>query len=329
MPLKDKTSDLTSRAFYEQVLSRYGSCAEVLTDQGGEWKGEFANLMDRMYIDHRQTSHDHPQADGLAERLVQTIKQALRKALLDHPKTPWDELLPKIVFAYRCSKQASLGKFSPYFMMYGRNVGIPGIAHRKMENVIDFQKDPEMTGKIIADRAVLLEHVVPLAFDNLVAAQHRDTLRYAYTRSGIYRPRLKKFLPGDYAYLYRARKTTLDPGNTRTILKFINQKPTGVVLLEGADGRQIEDHIENLAPCHLPELVKPGEVPRQHRTPDELVDDIICEVCGRADDEAILLLCDECNAGYHKFCLNPPLARRPRGNWFCPAHEETRVVAFE
>ena len=35
--------------------------------------------MEAMYIDHRTILRDHLEVDGLAERMVQTIKRALRK----------------------------------------------------------------------------------------------------------------------------------------------------------------------------------------------------------------------------------------------------------
>ncbi|OAE31039.1 hypothetical protein AXG93_1502s1410 [Marchantia polymorpha subsp. ruderalis] len=52
---------------------------EVLIDQGTEFQGEFQVLCDKALIDHRTTSRDYPEADGLVERVVQTVKRALRK----------------------------------------------------------------------------------------------------------------------------------------------------------------------------------------------------------------------------------------------------------
>ncbi|KAH8971395.1 hypothetical protein BDL97_02G139000, partial [Sphagnum fallax] len=60
--LPDKSSHSTSQAFLQQVLSRFGACVECLIDQGSEFRGEFQDL-----LDHRRTSRDHPQADGLAD----------------------------------------------------------------------------------------------------------------------------------------------------------------------------------------------------------------------------------------------------------------------
>ena len=54
-----------------------------------------------------------------------------------------------------------------------------------------------------------------------------------------------------------------------------------------------------------------------------LPDDITqCEVCGLGDREDRLLLCDECNLGYHLECLNPPLQAVPLDDWFCPSCTE-------
>ena len=61
-----------------------------------------------------------------------------------------------------------------------------------------------------------------------------------------------------------------------------------------------------------------------------------CEVCNRSDNDDLLLLCDECNKGYHTFCLNPPLKSCdncfqsfvdiPEGDWYCPECLKKRVA---
>ena len=71
-------------------------------------------------ITHRMSSREHPQSDGLAERMVQTMKRALRKCLLDNGGEEWDELLPYVAMGYRMSKQKAVG-YSPYFLMFGRD----------------------------------------------------------------------------------------------------------------------------------------------------------------------------------------------------------------
>ena len=47
-------------------------------------------------------------------------------------------------------------------------------------------------------------------------------------------------------------------------------------------------------------------------------DEGVCKVCGIDKDDDSVLLCDACDAEYHMYCLSPPLARIPEGNWYCP-----------
>lgn len=44
----------------------------------------------------------------------------------------------------------------------------------------------------------------------------------------------------------------------------------------------------------------------------------ICHICNRGDVEEAMLLCDGCDDSYHTFCLMPPLAEIPKGEWRCP-----------
>ncbi|KAF5294856.1 hypothetical protein FQA39_LY00340 [Lamprigera yunnana] len=44
-----------------------------------------------------------------------------------------------------------------------------------------------------------------------------------------------------------------------------------------------------------------------------------CQVCKTKSDSKLLLLCDDCNDGYHTYCLDPPLSNVPEEpQWFCP-----------
>ena len=44
----------------------------------------------------------------------------------------------------------------------------------------------------------------------------------------------------------------------------------------------------------------------------------LCHTCGRGDQEESMLLCDGCDDAFHTFCLLPPLAEIPKGDWRCP-----------
>merc|ERR1719433_2314067 len=44
----------------------------------------------------------------------------------------------------------------------------------------------------------------------------------------------------------------------------------------------------------------------------------MCINCSKGDAEEQMLLCDGCDDSYHTFCLMPPLAEIPQGDWRCP-----------
>ncbi|KAI3808762.1 hypothetical protein L1987_24723 [Smallanthus sonchifolius] len=53
-------------------------------------------------------------------------------------------------------------------------------------------------------------------------------------------------------------------------------------------------------------------------------EDTICEECGSGDFGSELLLCDQCDRGFHLFCLRPILPSVPIGSWFCPSCSSNR-----
>ena len=42
-----------------------------------------------------------------------------------------------------------------------------------------------------------------------------------------------------------------------------------------------------------------------------------CRVCSLDDDHPSMLICDSCDGEYHIYCLDPPLASVPEGDWSC------------
>ena len=173
----------------------------MVTDGGGEFQGAFADLLLEALVDHRVTSASHPQADGLAERAVQTVKRALRKVCqLQGHADEWDLAVPWIKLGYNCSVQAST-KFSPYELLYTHPPLVPpATAERLLEPLSLNEEDAAAT---LVQRGQLLRERALVAGANLRVAQHRDTLRYAQVRSGGYPPKLRKFEVGDYVYVKR------------------------------------------------------------------------------------------------------------------------------
>jgi hypothetical protein len=97
------------------------------------------------------------------------------------------------------------------------------------------------------------------------------------------------------------------------ILRVVEVRPGGAVVLQGKCGTTTHQNITNLAPCHLPGIDPSIDVTLQHVPVDH-----VCEVCRFPDKESRMLLCDNCNTGWHLDCLTPKLTVVPEGAWICP-----------
>jgi len=312
IPLRDKTAYTCASAFRQHVFGQFGACAEVVTDGGTEFLGEFQDFLFSARVDHRQTAPNHPQADGLAERAVQSTKNALRKYIEDAGRTDnWDDALPNIQLGYNASKQASTG-YSPFFLLYGRHAVVPPATKRRFEAPIDFD-DLSGSADMLLERALAVQQAGVMAGEALKIAQHRDTLRYADIRGGAYNPKVRRFEEDDFVYLRRASgRSSLDIEARPDILRVISIGELGSLILQGRCGTTISANVVNCAPCHLPDIDDTVN-PAYARPPVEHP----CQGCGFPDDAHIMLLCDTCGAGWHFTCLTPPLSRVPDGVWQC------------
>lgn len=314
VPITSKLPGVTKYAFEHNVLGRFGACAEITTDQGGEWEGAFSEMCSDNFIDRRIASPSHAQANGLAERCVQTLKRCLKKHVeATGNVTNWDELVPWIALGYRASPQAA-SKLAPYQMLYAVAPTIPPNIRERFVEPIDFD-DHEAASDALLRRAADVKRMCITAGDNLLIAQHRDTLRYAKLRSGGYLPKVLRFETGDFVYTKRLKReyTTLQARARPEVLRVKEVRPSGVLILQGRCGKTIAENATNCSPCFLPilndtvdtSLAKPGK-------------EVSCETCLQPDNEHLMLLCDGCDRGFHTYCLPEPLDAVPiEPVWLC------------
>jgi hypothetical protein len=248
--LPDKSSHNTNHVFLQHVLSRFGACVECLIDQGSKFRGKFQDLLDHALIDHCQTSKDHPQADGLVERMIKTCNKGLRKICLTRNKEDWELVLTLHLHGLQDVQTCLFVSFLSLLSTFGRHPIPPFSIATQMDEVMDLDS-PATWARVIAEKATLFRKVMPMALENLSIAQHRDTLWYAHTRSGNYKPKVKQFDVGDFMYLQQQPNDTFDTSFSRTILRIKAIRPLSVLELQRADERIIQDHSKNCAPCHL------------------------------------------------------------------------------
>jgi hypothetical protein len=319
--LPNKSAECTAAAFLSAVICRYGACAEVVTDGGSEWKGAFDQLMEQSLIHHRVTSPNHPQADGLAERAVQTIKSSLAKLVLDQRCADvWDQQIQWVALGYRASKQAST-KIAPYEFLFGCSPVLPPAVKPRFDNVLLDFENPEAAAQYLLERAALLNRHCVMAMSNLRIAQHRDTLQYQRIRSGSHRPALAEFAVGDLVHVRRINVVnTLQSEARPGVYQVAEVRDSGVLIVQGRCGKTMPVHVQNCSPCHLANIdttINPSL---------RLVGaEFLCEICETPDDEGMMLVCDSCGLGFHTYCLRlPAVPADPL--WVCPVCTDAGVT---
>ncbi|KYN07094.1 Uncharacterized protein K02A2.6 [Cyphomyrmex costatus] len=93
-----------------EIFASFGLPQTVVTDNGRTFTAEFQNFLKNNGINHKGTAPYHPAMNGLAERFVQTLKQALRK--LDITNGNIKTNLQKFLFNYRLTPHPELNKSS-------------------------------------------------------------------------------------------------------------------------------------------------------------------------------------------------------------------------
>jgi hypothetical protein len=312
--LPNKEPATTAAAFLSAVICRYGSPAQVVTDRGGEFQSDFQQLLTKCRIDHRTTSANHPQADGLAERAVQTLKSSLAKIIATKGTCDnWDLEMQWVALGYRCSKQKST-KLSPYQMLYGCPPCVPPAVREGFDDVIlDFQ-NPEQAAVYLEQRAALLHRNCVMAMDNLRIAQHRDTLKYEKARTGTTPIPLVRFAVGDLVHVRRSNVlNTLQSEAKPGVFRIVQVMPSGVLRIGGRDGKTMAIHERNCSPCHQSNIDTTVDQSRRW-VPKGLT----CELCDTADNAGLILCCDGCGLGFHFYCLQLP--ELPVEHiWVCPS----------
>lgn len=126
-PLRRKTQNEFIQAFFDHVICRHGVVRSIHSDQGREFHNKlFKGLCDHFGIRYAVTSGYTPSANGLVERNVQTIINALRTTV-NAKGSNWPLLLPHVTFTLNTSVSSSVGH-SPFFLVHGRNpVGLSDV----------------------------------------------------------------------------------------------------------------------------------------------------------------------------------------------------------
>ena len=313
IPLFDKEATTTAFAFRTHIYGMFGSSAEVVTDGGTEFLAEFDELLESLLIDHRHSSSYHPQANGMAERIVQVVKKSLKRSV-QNPDVlhRWETIIPSLQLAYNASKQTST-QIAPYTAIFAQVPVVPPESKDRFEETIDLcsetndEHDQLLVTELIR-RMILVHQAGVMCTHNLDIAQHRDTKRYKLVHSGNWKPSHKPLQIGDFVIARKKEKDTFDLPRRRQIYQTTSFGDQDSVELRGRDDKRMRTNLANLAKYPAAN-VDPTLVPPENQR---------CEICNSSNHGKVMLICDQCNRGFHSYCLEPPLRFIPKDDWFCP-----------
>ena len=124
IPLRNKTAQECSLAFFDNFICKYGVPGMIVTDNGGEFNNRFLDsLSNRLGFKKVNILPYRPEANGLAERVNRKILDALRFSVGgDDPE--WDKGLPVIQFTVNNAVHKALG-MTPFEALFGFRAKTP------------------------------------------------------------------------------------------------------------------------------------------------------------------------------------------------------------
>ena len=114
----------TTRVLYNEYFSVFGFPQKLMSDQGTGFTSKVITAMCSLLgIEKIQATPYHPQSNGSAERVHQTLRRMIGK--LDPEKCQkWLAHLGSVLIAYNATQSLVTG-YSPYYLMFGRRPWLP------------------------------------------------------------------------------------------------------------------------------------------------------------------------------------------------------------
>lgn len=233
--LPNKFSATVASFFQKGIIFRYGAPLEVMTDNGTEWSLQFTELLNKHGIIHKKSAPYSPSQNGLAERYVGVIVNAIKRSLKAHNDS-WDEHISQVVTGHNLSIQAST-KYCPYFLVYGKEprFGDPADIHA---STLALESE-------VAHRSQQLQQVTELAITNVKRAQEKQCIDYDRRRPMDTKPLMEI---NTLVLIKAHKKSKLGlPSEGPYILRKYNKKAT-LALVEDKEGRQWTENVTYVEP---------------------------------------------------------------------------------
>ena len=149
---KNHTARTMARVLYNNYFSVFGFLQCLMSDQGMEFFGKVIVAMCSLLgVEQIHTTLYHPQTNGSAERVHQTLQHMIGK-LDPEKRKKWQAHIGSIIIAYN-STRSLVTEYSPYYLMLGRRPWLP------VDLLFPIRRTQMLTHTIDEYRASLYDHL--------------------------------------------------------------------------------------------------------------------------------------------------------------------------
>jgi hypothetical protein len=193
--LRRDTAKAIATFFYNQIILRYGTVMEVVTDNGPSFQKDFKRLLKNFGIKQITISPYNSQANGVVERGHYNIREALVKLSKDGI-SQWPQMVAAACYTDRITIRRATG-YSPFFLLHGVHPFLP----------CD-----------LADATFMVTQFRPGMTDTeLIAARTRQLLRLPQdvekARQTLRQSRFRSKQAFESKYIKRLQKDNYQPGS--------------------------------------------------------------------------------------------------------------------
>jgi len=208
-----------------KIFFDFGFPKIIQSDNGKEFVNAIVKeITSAAGIDHRLITPYHPQANGSAERTVQTAKRLILK-LINGVKKDWDLFVPFTQFCIN-AKIVKRHKSSPFTVMFGR-------ATNKLTNYQDIRITPS-SSESEEKRIEIMQTVLFPAIKDATQVV-TEAIKRAYDKNKL----IKELEAGTYVMIMdKERKSKQDPANEGPY-KIIHKTTGGSYILQDLEGKTL------------------------------------------------------------------------------------------
>jgi len=185
--LRTETAMTLGNWLFEDVLCRWGTITEIVSDNGPPFVKALEYLAKKYHIRHIRISGYNSRANGLVERSHFDVRQALYKSV-DGVQSQWSKGAYSIFWADRVTIRRRMG-CSPYFAVTGTHPILP-LDIAEATYLLPPPSTPLSTTELIVTRAIALQkrraHLSTL-HSKVMAARVQAAVRFERTHSATIR----------------------------------------------------------------------------------------------------------------------------------------------